>query len=516
MAARSRILLVLAAALAMAPVVRAQVGVAIGTAGVVEQPTASAEAHGWVILGGPGEGVLLVHLPPRQGGVGGGVEGQARRVRALEHAPLAIAARGREVFMVFGGSPRRVLSVSAVPTPIPGIWRDEPVDRLSPNPPIPDEGEVMGLAAGPSGLACLLGAESGPRLLELRGEHWVEAELPEIGGDGPFRGTLLGDEAGLVLVCFGGEASRSWWRDASGVWRAGSAAWPGDATPAGMVRGRVVLLLGDGDGDGGAGRGVALLGPDRLERVGEIELPALAEGTGRAAAVAIADASGRLSVLWALGGGDGEGGGGHQIREVSLSTGRVLYEGPVERVLPVSAQEFRLVAALLVVVLVVSLFVVLRPIDDRAPVDLPEGWALASPGRRLAAAVLDAALCAIPVASVFGVGVVDVLTGGVVLAPGNRWCAIPGLQGLGLVYGTVAESVFGTTAGKLLLGCRVARAAGVGGPRRVGAGAAFVRNLVKWALPPVAALALLETSGRHRGDLLARAVVLVRVRGGAG
>jgi len=84
------------------------------------------------------------------------------------------------------------------------------------------------------------------------------------------------------------------------------------------------------------------------------------------------------------------------------------------------------------------------------------------------------------------------------------------------VYGTVAESVFGTTAGKLLLGCRVARAAGVGGPRRVGAGAAFVRNLVKWALPPVAALALLETSGRHRGDLLARAVVLVRVRGGAG
>jgi hypothetical protein len=513
MPVRSRILLVVASVLAMASLVRAEVGVSIGAAGVVGQPAASAEAHGWVILGGPGEGVLLVHLPPRQGGVGGGVEGQARRVRALEHAPLAIAARGREVFMVFGGSPRRVLSVTAVPTPIPGIWRDEPVDRLSPNPPIPDDGEVMGLAAGPSGLACLLGGESGPRLLELRGEQWVEAELPEIGGDGPFRGTLLGDGSGLVLVRSAGGASGAWWRDTSGVWREGSAAWPDGATPAGMVRGRVVLLLGE-EGEGGR-RGVALLGPDRLERVGEIEIPALGEGQGRAAAVAIGDASGRLSVLWALGGDDGAG--GHQIREVSLSTGRVLYEGPVERVLPVSAQEFRLVAALLVVVLVVSLFVVLRPIDDRAPVELPEGWALASPGRRLAAAVLDAALCAIPVASVFGVGVVDVLTGGVVLAPGNGWGAIPGLLGLGLVYGTVAESVFGTTAGKLLLGCRVARAVGVGGPRRVGVWAAFVRNLVKWALPPVAALALLETSGRHRGDLLARAVVLVRVgRGAAG
>ena len=37
-----------------------------------------------------------------------------------------------------------------------------------------------------------------------------------------------------------------------------------------------------------------------------------------------------------------------------------------------------------------------------------------------------------------------------------------------------------------------------------------MRNTVKWCLPPAASLALLEPTGRHRGDLLAGAVVVVR------
>lgn len=480
-----------------------------GAGASVTGDQAVVEAHGWVLLTNQGqESVILVHLPPRHAAVHGGVPGLARLSRTLERMPAGLAASGRRVFMVFDGEPRRVMSIQASPTPIAGIWRDEPEGRLEPHPPLPSRGRLAGFAFGSERLAALLVDDEGATLLELEGGAWSARALPEDAGGPAGRWSLLGDETGLILVRGDADGSAWWRRDTGGAWRGAPIRLPPDALPVGAFRGRIVLV---GMGSEGDAHAVLLADELGVERVATIAMPGAEASNGVGVAV-LPDQGGRVSLVWGES-IDARPGVVHRIREVSLATGRTLADGPVERVLPVSAREFRLLAAWLVMVLVVSLFIVLRPIDDRTPVRLPEGLVLAGPGRRFAATVIDLVVCAIPVARLWGVSVADILTGGILLAPGEDWTAMPAVLAVGAVYGTLMEALFGGTIGKLLLGCRVIRATGVasGQVRWVGVVACFGRNLIKWVLPPVAALATLDPSGRHRGDLVARAVVVIRV-----
>lgn len=470
-------------------------------AGSVVANGAIAEAHGWVVLDKPeGEGVVLAHLPPRHGAVHGGYRGVARLSRVFENPPEAIAGDGRRVYFVFAGSPRRVLSIDAVPTSVDGIWRDTPEGRLTPHNHLPAGGTLLGLAVASGRLTVLIGDEDGPRLLEMVGDGWREADLPpEAERDG--RWGLAGDAKGLVLVRLDGGPPSLWRRGEEG-WRAEPFDIADGSVLVGVFRGRAVLLSPEAERPErlavvlAGGRGVSTIAavdrPASIKRVGVVVLP---------------DQTGRLAMVWLAGDG---GGAAHHIREISLSTGRVLYEGPVERVTPVSAEEFRLLAVGLVLIVVVSLFVVLRPIDDRAPVVLPEGTALASPGRRFVATAIDVLVCALPVSMVMDVPVSQIVTGAVLIGPGPEWIAIPAVFGVGVVYGTLFESLFSATVGKLLMGCRVVRCSGRVGVKP-GLGACFVRNLIKWVLPPVTSLAMLEPSGRHRGDMIARALVVVPI-----
>jgi hypothetical protein len=480
-----------------------------GAGASVSGDQAVIEAHAWVLLTNPGqESVILAHLPPRHAAVHGGLPGLARLSRTLEQMPAGLAASGRRVFMVFDGDPRRVMSIQASPTPIAGIWRDDPEGRLEPHPPLPSRGRLAGLAFGGDRLAALLVDETGATLLELEGGSWNERALPDDAGGEHGGWALLGDETGLVLIRGHKDGSAWWGRDEGGGWRGATGRLPPDALPVGLFRGRIILI---GPGTGEATRAVLLADASGVEPIATIAMPGSEASSGVGVAV-LPDQGGRIALVWgeAI---EARPGFAHRIREVSLATGRTLADGPVERVMPVSAREFRLLAAWLIMVLVVSLFIVLRPIDDRTPVVLPEGLALAGPGRRFAATVIDLAVCAIPIARVWGVSVPDILTGGILLAPGEDWTAMPAVLGMGAVYGTLMEALFGGTIGKLVLGCRVIRAAGIapGRVRWVGMPGCFGRNLIKWVLPPVAALAALDPSGRHRGDLVARAVVVIRV-----
>lgn len=482
-------------------------GVRFGAGSSAPGDQAVVEAHGWVLLFNPGqESVILVHLPPRHAAVHGGVPGLARLSRTLEKMPAGLAASGRRVFMVFDGEPRRVMSIQATPSPIAGNWRDEPEGRLEPHPPLPTRGRLAGFAFGGDRPAALLVDEDGATLLELEGGVWSARALPDDAGGARASWSLLGDETGLVLIR-GDESGSQWWRrDAGGAWRGAPGRLPPDASPVGLFRGRIVLIGAVGDS-----REILLADDSGLEQVGTITMPGARAPNG-VSVVALPDQGGRLALVWRES-IDARPGVAHFIREVSLATGRTLADGPVERVMPVSAREFRLLAAWLVMVMVVSLFIVLRPIDDRTPVVLPEGLALAGSGRRFAATAIDLVVCAIPVARMWGVSVADILTGGILLAPGEDWTAMPAVLAVGAVYGTLMEALFGGTIGKLMLGCRVIRAAGVAPDRVrwVGVLGCFGRNLIKWVLPPVSALAMLDPSGRHRGDLVARAVVVIRV-----
>lgn len=471
--------------------------------GAVNRNGAIVEAHGWVVLDKPeGGGVVLAHLPPRHGAVHGGHRGVARLSRVFENAPEALAAEGRRVYFVFAGEPRRVLSIEAAPTQVEGVWRDTPEGRLTPHTHLPAGGKLLGFASAAGRLAVLIEDERGRRLLEMAGDRWNESDLPpEARSEG--RWALAGDADGLALARLDGGGL---WRRDDGIWRAEPFEIADGSMLAGLFRGRAVLIGPDAQNPGRLA--VTLAGGPGVSTIAITDRPA---SINRVGVVVLPDQTGRLAMVWLADTGGGRA-GAHHIREISLSTGRVLYEGPVERVTPVSAEEFRLLAVGLVLIIVVSLFVVLRPIDDRAPVVLPEGAALASPGRRFVATAIDVLVCALPVSMVMDVSVSRIVTGAVLLGPGPEWMAIPAVFAVGVVYGTLFESLFAGTVGKLLLGCRVVRGTGpVGSSVRLGLGACFVRNLIKWVLPPVASLAMLEPSGRHRGDLIARAIVVVAI-----
>jgi len=62
----------------------------------------------------------------------------------------------------------------------------------------------------------------------------------------------------------------------------------------------------------------------------------------------------------------------------------------------------------------------------------------------------------------------------------------------------------------VLLGCKVVGTR-MPGSSRVGLRQALVRNLMKYAMPPVAVFGLSDANGRHRGDVLAGTAVVIRV-----
>jgi len=103
--------------------------------------------------------------------------------------------------------------------------------------------------------------------------------------------------------------------------------------------------------------------------------------------------------------------------------------------------------------------------------------------------VVGAGFCVLLVSAVSGVGAIEIISGAVLLRPGNAWAALPAVFVVGAVYGTLSERLFAATAGKLLMGCRVVRdrATPGGMALRLGWGAAIPRNIIKWALAPGAA-----------------------------
>src|SRR5690606_2674348 len=92
---------------------------------------------------------------------------------------------------------------------------------------------------------------------------------------------------------------------------------------------------------------------------------------------------------------------------------------------------------------------------ESRPVVLPQGWALAEPGRRLLATVFDGVLAAAICAKGFGTSTWAVLSLRVLLEPGGSWMALPLMLVGAAVVGGVCEWLFGATPGKFVMGIRV-------------------------------------------------------------
>ncbi|MCC5823001.1 MAG: hypothetical protein LAT64_07235 [Phycisphaerales bacterium] len=476
--------------------------------GAVTPARSDAPSHAWV-LSTAGENLQLIHLAPRDpdARAGAAPAGAARTVRALLERPVAMAARGDRVYVIFpptespSGLVRRVLTARAVPAGLEGMWTDLPLGVFDLAPGLTGGGLLidLGVTAGRDGAVhALMHDGRGLALLRMASDGWEAVELPEdlagVAEVHPDDATVVSYADGLLLAVRGPDRARAWTLDA-GHWAGTDLAdwdrfWSADWR---LGWGREIIAgLGSGESSE-----VWSIGASNAWRIGSFE-----DRPGEVWSVTTMPSSGRLVRIGRT------PDTGLRATEISLATGRVVHDGPVQTRSPVSADEFRLIAAMLLAVMIAALMVIIRPSAD-TPWTVPDGWALADPGRRLIATLFDLLLVIWVVAPAFGANVREVLTLQVLMMPDHAWLAIPGTMIGGALTMGVWEGLLGFSPGKFIAGVRVYRAA-PGPEHKLGVFWGLVRCTIKWLIPPVAALALIDREGRHRGDAAAKAVVVAR------
>ncbi|MEQ8769915.1 MAG: RDD family protein [Phycisphaerales bacterium] len=445
----------------------------------------AAPGHAWAVIQ-LDDGARLVHLPPRALTQRPAAAGSVRSARELKEMPVACAAVGDRVYLAFrDGQRHSVLSGRAVEA-VGGLWTLSPDGRLDAHPSTP-EGTLVGF----------VGSDLGPTALVRDGDDFQLARMTRDGWD-------------LISMPEGVEpAAIVRWQAAPGVLSATGELWALEAE--GWTRVAMPpVRLERGDRLYGLGARIVSVRPEEgrvairtHDATGDQLIARLEDPPADAAMTPIGLDGGRFALIWREPGEDAR----YRMMELSLATGEVFYDGPPIPIMPVSQGEFRVLAALLVVVAAAVLLIAIRPAGSRELV-LPPTTALAEPGRRFAATFVDLLVALFVVARVFGVSIMDIATLTVIFQPVGWW-ALPGVLVVGWAVGSLFEAVFGRTFGKFLLGCRAVRGDGSGdGP---GIWRSVVRNAIKWFLPPIPALSLFEPDAPHRGDAIAGVVVVIDV-----
>lgn len=508
-------------------------------------------SHAWAVYRNSASEILLVHVPPRDAGSHGAIRtdaavpGTLQAFRPLGHRfPLAIAAIDERIYLVFpkahaqGRQIMRVYMGSAVPNPVGASWTFAPIDRLDSKPPIETRGDLLDLVATSTSLYALIKEDGQLQLLTMGDTQWTPVPLPPVVAHqhqalGPTRDhdntqppaepsvapsaqSTIGPRAHDWALASVGEQLLLIDRDAdplvplaldkdTATWD--SAQW----APMPRPEGDFSILSGQ--------RGMTLL---HFDAKGKATLSAWARsGVFTIASDLTLPADARYTVLDSVNELLGIEALPRSVKdaidtpavalwELDLSDGATVYQGPPVAQTPVSIGEFRFLAGMMVLVMVGVLVVVIMP-DRPDAMQVPDGFALADPGRRLIATLVDVGLVALLMGEIFGVRASEILTLGVILRPDNAWFIIPSTMLCGVVTMTLFERFLGATPGKLLMGIRVVKA--LPGPmQRPGLWSALVRNIIKWILPPVAALALVDPETLHRGDRATRTLVVTPIR----
>ncbi|MEM8756188.1 MAG: hypothetical protein AAGF47_00210 [Planctomycetota bacterium] len=517
------------------------------TRGAVGSGSADGAGHAWVVVPVPepddGDeedtnrapglrvgGALLRHVPPR---LGDGValpapDGRLAAAARLGEAPGWLAASGNAVFAMTKDEDSGRWSVGqlrAEPRGYRDLWQYLPDRRLRILPAFEAGGELLGVAALDGRLHVLERDDNGVRRLwRLDRRGWVQVvELPNAPDGEPTRQALFADEFGLAVVEVVGDAVRLTRFEPSGEsgsvrveWESRVAGLPSAARIVGLWRGEVVVR----EPAGPEATAVSLVSTRGRVPLAELAAP-------ERAGFAVIGTTGRLVAVWSDSRETDELGSGlptpganlpiSRIAELSLVTGRVLFEGDGRGAAPVSQSEFRILALLLFLMMAVMLVVVLRPMPSGEVIMLPPGTSLAPGGRRLLATVLDLTLGVLIASRLTGVTVLEAF-GPLTMPLTGQFSVLPLVLTLGLTaaHSAAGEAILGRSLGKLATGLFVARVdTGPQGTPEPGVfraptlGGAILRNIVKWLLPPAAALALSDPDGRHRGDAMARTAVLV-------
>lgn len=478
------------------------------------------ESHGWMGVASPeGVGGRLLHLPPRSGGPGAAAEaGTARTARVLEGVPTAVTAWGRQAYLLFAEQADRldVFSLRVSPAGISGAWLTDPVTGASAEPSLDLDGSEFVAAVGYAEGLVVLGrgrtagdeASGGWRVWRLGGGGWERLATPRQLAEseaawlveGPPGPTLVAvDASGVRRWGFGGEQDGGW----SSVQLPGAPAFLGEQIlTAVSLGGDVCVVVREG-----GGVAVWSLGPSLVGRVAGAAL------AGAIVGLTPLESGDRLAVLSASADPAPAGSVGAESRweivELSLVTGRELYRGPLRHPSLSIGNEVRWLSLLMMAMTVFVLFYLLRPGVHVAEVRLPQGFALARPGRRLAGAFLDALLVAGVVSAVLGVPVQRFILVLPLFETAHGVLAFGVFVAGGAAYSTLCEWLWGRTIGKMMVGTRVVSVDP--GRQRVGFMRSGARSVFRWALAPWALAGLGSPDHRHRGDLIAGAAVVVAV-----
>ena len=501
-------------------------------------PISSTEdTHAWFIepssiaaataSGGPTQttGAVVLHIPPRGSNV---PFGTIRIATDLMRAPVAVGAAEERFYMVFQDAPpppafanmkptpRRVQSISTEQVAI-GRWATRPLGRLDVHPSLPGDGGLVGIAASDAGLFALMLSDAGETtLLRMESDGWSQVPGPTWSHT-PTRLPRAGQEFRIFGVPGGvGVARLDEVRPAEIAIRAGET-WTQIDAPLTDPRPDFLVMVGQSvvaasrpPGGSLSIRARSLRG-EELAGDGWRDLARLdnVEEVWGAAPLASSNA---LAVVWHRKPPAGAPPGEltrRMMAEVSLGTGRVLFEGEASSGSPVSRKDAWLLGFAVSMVTGMVVVTVLRP--PGAPVVLPKHTSMAPPLRRLLAGLIDFGL---------GLAVAGALAGRGGwsefewwITPDGQWLMLTLLPCLSVICG-ISEGLSGRTLGKLALGIRVASVRVQPGnldamPSAPGLWRGLLRNVIKWCLPPVGLIALLDPGGRHRADQFAMTAVIL-------
>lgn len=483
------------------PAERSWSGIGLSAAAAVDGER-NAEPHAWVVVRREAtrdvrEDWALVHLPPRTMPVGGVVaparDGAVKLATVFQRPPVGLAAVGRRALAVFApeaaGRGRTVLSLEALPAPFGDAWVFEIGTRLDVYPSLPGEGELAGVVGTVEGAAALVTVEGGARVLLLRREGWSDVEGPSLAhGESPR--AIICIDGGIGVVTDGGAGWRLHTRRDGG--------WDARAIGGGASFDRVQFL----------GVRDRLIG---LERTGDATIAvevlpggvlpiARLEASSEAVYSPMQTAAARLIVIDPAGGSRGS----YRASEVSLESGRVLYDGAAHEGAPISPVEFRVFAVGLIAVSAIVLVAALRPDPIAAGIVLPAGFRLAPAWRRVIGGVVDVTVGHLVASGLgFDPGVIGLHGDAASIGSGVLVVLM-----FGCAISTGMECAAGRSLGKMATGCFLAPVGDSGMDRirtRI-----LVRGLIRWVGFPIAFIGLWSARGIHAGDRLSRIAVVVR------
>jgi len=552
---------------------------------VVSRPgsTPVIDGHGWLVLreslpvisgAGGGQKSILFHVPARTG-AGEDLHGVVRTATVFEQPAARLAWWRNRVYIALEeeeakpGSPstRRVLSMSAI-RQVGAGYEYVPHGRAEVLAAMEGGADLVGFAATPAGPVAFVrergagGAGGAVSMWCLFGPAWVRgvapwevadvaARSPQWRGSGIAQavtwragiGVAMSDAAGERLdVWVGRPAKQSGAEQVPGDaaralldWSKESFPLTGENVPGGHVAMDSTLAFVEGQQTADdALLAVSWQGGDakiaRLRTQGPVLISSIAEVRPSAMVIPMSAPGdegarwGTLVLAWEKAAKSSSGPLGAeslQMKEISALTGRELYYGPARNTSLVTPSSFQTLAILLLLVMIGVVMFVLRGDPQVIPV-LPKGVRLAEPLRRLAAAVLDYAPCAIIVALAQGRSpMVLLLPQTMLLGRGGEEMDLAPIGmaiGLAALHTGICEWLFGRSLGKLVMGIRVVsvaagKPAGPEGSGRVTQPRprlwqALVRNLIRWVVPLLGVFALLDVAGRHPADLAARTLVV--------